>query len=292
MHLVLDVLLLGGHRLGAPLRVLDVFLRAIGLAARQLIVGLPQLVERLLRLRAAVTRAVGRRAPHRVRRLLQLAREIAQILARHVARQLFETPRRLFDFGGELALALSAARRVLAGRRHPPLTLGLLLLALRELLQLVGELVDLLLALLLAGALLHLVLVRQLVELQLEEIGEVVGLLRAAAAAAAAALLLGELHLVLLLGRLQELQRGLLGRHRRFRILLAQRRFGGPHLGRRLRQQVGDLLEALVLIDLTALHLLDELVDLRLQLALREREEHHVLAVLVRRELRLCREPR
>ena len=63
--------------------------------------------------------------------------------------------------------------------------------------------------------------------------------------------------------------------------------FRRPHLRRGLRQQIGDLLEALVLIDLTALHLLDQLVDLRLQLALRQREEHHVLAVLLRRELRL-----
>ena len=195
---------------------------------------------------------------------LKLSRQILHVLARHVARELLQTPRRFFRFVGELPLTGAAARRVLSARRHPPLPLGLLLLAPRELLQLVGELVHLLLALLLAGPLLHLVLIGELVELELEQIREVVGLLLAAAAATAAALLLGELHLVFLLGRLQILQRGLLGRHRRLRILLAQGGFGRPHLRRGLRQQIGDLLESLVLIDLTAPHLFDQLVDLGL----------------------------
>ena len=66
----------------------------------------------------------------------------------------------------------------------------LLLLAARQLLQLLDQLIDLLVAALLLGALLHLMLVRELVELELEEIGEVLGHRVLAAAAAAAALLL------------------------------------------------------------------------------------------------------
>src|SRR5438876_895106 len=189
LDLVLDLALLGGELFRLALRVLDVLLRAVRLALRELIGRLPQLLERLLRRRAAVLRSVGRCAPHLIGRLLQLAREVGQLLARHVALQLLEPPRRLLHFVRELALAGAAAAGALVVRRHPPQPLGFLLLPLRELLQLLRELVDLLFGLLIARALLHLVLVRQLVELELEEIGEIVRLLRAAAAPAAALLL-------------------------------------------------------------------------------------------------------
>ena len=70
-------------------------------------------------------------------------------------------------------------------------------------------LVDLPIGALLLGALLHLVLVGQLVQLELEQVGEIVRhvvLLPAAATTATAAVLHLHLQLVLLLGILQELQ--------------------------------------------------------------------------------------
>src|SRR5205807_4031023 len=117
---------------------------------------------------------------------------------------------------GELALrGARVARSALARLRHAALPLELLLLPARELLQLLDELIDLLIALLLLGALLHLVLVRELVELELEQIREVLGQRAVlAAAASAAALLLRHLQLVLLLLLLQQLQRTRLGRQR------------------------------------------------------------------------------
>ncbi len=156
-------------------RLLHVALAASRLVVLQLLLRLPELVERRLRLRAAVLRSVRRGLPHRVRRFLQLARGILQVLPLLLARQLLEPARRLFELLRELTLrvAAAAARLALACGRETALTLGFLLLPPRELLQLLGELVDLLVAALLLGALLHLVLVGELVHLQLEEIGEI-----------------------------------------------------------------------------------------------------------------------
>src|ERR1019366_3968878 len=127
------------------------------------------------------------------------------------------------------------APAAVAGLGHAPLPLHLLLLPPRQLLQLLDHLIDLLIALLLAGALLHLVLVRQLVELELEEIREVFGhRALTTAAAAPAALLLRHLELVLLLGVLQQLQRALLRRERAVRLLRLQLTLGRLHLDRGL----------------------------------------------------------
>jgi hypothetical protein len=123
------------------------------------------------------------------------------------------------------------------------LTLGFLLRTLREFLQLFGQLVELLIALLRLGALLHLVLVRELVHLELEEIGEVLALLLSAATAATAAALHLYLNLVLLLGNLQQPERALLGRQRRVHLRRAQLALGGLHFRRGLRHQLGDPLE-------------------------------------------------
>ena len=99
-----------------------------------------------------------------------------QVLPLLLARQLLEPPRRLLDFLRELPLRVAAAAAACwPGRRQPPLPLGFLLLPPRQLLQLLDQLVDLLVAALLLGALLHLVLVRQLVQLELEEVGEILG---------------------------------------------------------------------------------------------------------------------
>ena len=197
-------------------------------------------------------------------------------------------PRGLFRFVGERALpGARIPRRALARLRHAPLPLHLLLLPPRELLQLLDQLIDLLVLPLLLGALLHLVLVRQLVELQLEQIGEVLGHLALSAAAAPAALLLRHLQLVLLFGLLQQLEGALLGRQRRIGLEGFQLALGGLHLLRRLGQHVGDLVVRRVDRAETRLQLADELFHLFAQLGLRQVEEHHVLAELLRLRLGL-----
>ena len=107
-----------------------------------------QLLRRLLRLRAAVAAAVGRRLAHRVRRLLQPPRGVGQILALLTlplgfAPQLLELPRRLLDFVGQRALPGAAARPPCCPRACRCCS-RLLQLPPRQLLQLVGQLVDLL----------------------------------------------------------------------------------------------------------------------------------------------------
>ena len=97
-----------------------------------------------------------------------------QVLPLLLARELLEPARRFFDLLRELTLASPPPPPPPLGlRRQAALPLGFLLLPPRELLQLLEQLVDLLVAALLLGALLHLVLVRELVELELEEIGEI-----------------------------------------------------------------------------------------------------------------------
>src|SRR5262249_27966705 len=123
--------------------------------------------------------------------------------------ELLEPAGRLLGLVGERAL-LAAAAALAAGRRCAPLPLRLGLLAPRQLLQLFGELVDLAVPGLIAGALLHLVLVGQLVELELEQIGEIFRHL-IAVAAFAAAVAHADFELVLLLGFEKELQRPLFG---------------------------------------------------------------------------------
>src|SRR5204862_7275265 len=108
-----------------------------------------------------------------------------------------------------VAAALALSRRRLAAR-----ALGFLLLPPRQLLQLLGELVDLLVGLLLRGALRGLVLVGHLVDFELEQVRELVGHRLLAAAAPAAALLLllrADLGLVLFLGLLEVLEGAVLG---------------------------------------------------------------------------------
>ena len=155
----------------------------------------------------------------------------------------------------------------------PALPLGFLLLPPRQLLQLLGELVDLLVAALLLGALLHLVLVRELVELELEQVGEILGhLALPPPPPPPPPLLLRHLHLVLLLGVLQQLQRALLGRQRFLRpsapsgspsaVFISAAAFGSASaivLKRRI-----DGVEP-------AVHLAAQLFDLLAQLRLRER---------------------
>src|SRR5204862_6189792 len=122
-------------------------------------------------------------------------------------------PRRLFRLIGELALR-GAAALPLALRGAAALLLRFLFLAAGQLLELLGELVDLLVGLLLRGALRGLVLIGHLVDLELEQVSELLGHRLLAAAAPAAALLLllrADLGLVLFLGLLEVLEGAVLG---------------------------------------------------------------------------------
>ncbi len=260
---------------------------AVALITVELLLRLAQFVERRGGLRAAVFRPVGRGLPHGGGGLAHLAGGVGEILTLLFARQLFEAARRLLQLVGQLALARAAARgRVAAGGRHAALPLGFLLLPPGELLQLFRELVNLAIVALLLGPLLHLVLVRELVELELEQIGEILGELTLTAATPTASAL-PHLRFVVLLGILKELERALLGRQRFLGLLRLQIRFGGLHFSRRLRQRVLNDLEGRIDDAQARLELADQFVHLRAQFGLREVEEHDVLAELLGRELRL-----
>src|SRR5204863_9883959 len=132
-------------------------LRAILL---QHLLRLLQQLRRLLGLRAGVLRAVRRRLPHGIRGVLQIALRVGEILALlalpfGLSPELLELPGHLLDFVGHGALARSGAGLLLSGAA---LLFSLLELPTCELLQLVGEIVDLLRLTLLAGALLLFVL--------------------------------------------------------------------------------------------------------------------------------------
>ena len=105
VHIRRDLLLLARELLGLSLRALQVALAAAALVAFELLLRLAEPVERLVRLRAAVLRSVGRRAPHRVGRVLQLLHGVVQLLPLLlIARELLELARRFFRFVGERAL--------------------------------------------------------------------------------------------------------------------------------------------------------------------------------------------
>jgi hypothetical protein len=105
----------------------------IALAASRLIpfepaLRLAETIERRLRLRATVPRAVGRGLLHRVGRFAQVSRRIAEILALLFALQLLEPPGGLLDLLRQLPLRVAAAATA-AGRvlsRHPAQPLGFL----------------------------------------------------------------------------------------------------------------------------------------------------------------------
>ena len=159
--------------LGLLLRALHVALAARALLLLEPALRLAQLAERGAGLSGAA-RISGRcRAPHGVGGLPHLLRGLREIGAIALARQPLELPRGFFGLLGQRALARAAALAALAGQRLLPLPLGFLLLPARELAQFFHQRVDLLIGLLLLRALRRLVLVRQLVEVLLEELGEI-----------------------------------------------------------------------------------------------------------------------
>ena len=125
--------------------------------------GFLQSLGRLL-CRCAPACPLAARLTHRVRRLLQPARGVLQrlrllALPLGLTTKLLELPRRLFEFVGERALRVAAGAAALLTALCPGALLLGLQLPPRQLSQTLGNLVDLLAALLLRRLLLHLVLI-------------------------------------------------------------------------------------------------------------------------------------
>ena len=175
---------------------------------------------------------------------------------------------------GRAAAGCVAAPPPPAGRPAPAaLPLGFLLLPPRQLLQLLRS-SSTCWSLLLLGALLHLVLVGQLVELELEQVGEILGhlALAAAAAAAAAAALLRPASRTPARPPAAASARAARARARPSGFGLCSFAFGRLHLRGRLRQRSAIVLNAGSCCDEPAVHPLSSF-DLLAQLGLRQREE-------------------
>ena len=277
-----NLALLVGQPVGAAQRLLDVALQAPGLLVRQPVLHVAQPVERGARLGEAQVVGVGRRAAHRVRRLLQPARGVHHLRRAHLAREALQPARGLLRLLGQRALPGAAALGALLPARPPALPLGLALLAAGQLAQALHQLVDGIVRRLLLAALHRLVLVLQLVELQLEQVREVLRRLVAAGAATAAAHAHRHHDLfVRLLRTLEELQRTLLGRQRPVGILALQLGLGLQHGFGGLRQQLGDGAEFRIGRHDAAVHAAQQRLDLLAQAALGEGQEDEVLAVLL-----------
>ena len=172
-RLLRELAVLARDLIGLLLRRLHVAFTAGALFLLETALRLAQLPERRAGLPGAARISRRCRAPHGVGGLprgLSGLREIGTIA---FARQAFELSRRFFRLLGECALARAAALAALPGERLLPLALGFLLLPAGQLAQLFHQRVDLLIGLLLLGALRGFVLVRELVEILLEELGEI-----------------------------------------------------------------------------------------------------------------------
>ena len=159
--------------LGLLLRALHIALAARALLLLEPPLCLAQLAECGAGLAGAARISRRRRAPHRIGGLPHLLRRLREIGSIALARQALELPRGFFGLFGQRTLARAAALAALARQRLLPLALGFLLLPARELAQFLHQRVDLLIGLLLLRALRGLVLVGQLVEILLEELGEI-----------------------------------------------------------------------------------------------------------------------
>ena len=280
--LVGDVRLFRGQIGRPPLRILDVTRQAAALLALQLTLHLTQLVERRAGLGEALVVGVGGRPQHRVGHRLQTPCRLHHIGRPKLPRQPLEPSRRLFGLFGQRALRRAAAGlRGLPATGPAPLPLGLLLLPARQLLEPLHQLVDLVVGGLLLSALYYLVLVLELVELELEQVGQILGRALSAAPAAAAAALLDEHFVVRLLGALQLLQRSLFRRQRRIDVLLLQGTLGRCHLGRGTREHRENRPERRVGRHHPAVHPAQQRLDLFTQPALRQCQEHEVVAIVL-----------
>jgi hypothetical protein len=269
VHIVGDVLLFLRNLLGLANGVAHVALGPVTLRALQLALRFAQPLGRGrgLPLRAGIT--IGGRTAHGIGRIAQLSRRVGQILPVLVARETLELPRRFLRLLGERALQLAAvaARRLPGG--HAALPFELLFLPPGEFLQLLGELVDALVACLLIGPLAGLVLVRHAIQFHLEQVRQVLRDGPRAATAPAPAVLLGlDLQFEFLFGLLQQLQRPLFGRQRAVRALALELPLRRLHRLGGLGQQLRDLLERGIRRHQPAVHPLDQPLNLLAQAVL------------------------
>ena len=175
-----------------------------------------------------------------------------------------------------------AGPRGLAAPRPPALPLRFLLLPARQLPEPLHQRIDLVVGGLLLSALHRLVLVLQLVELELEQIGQILGRVLPAAAATAATAALLDTNLVIgLFGPLQLLQGALLGRQRRVDVLFLERALRRPHLFRGPRQDRENRAKSRVGGHDAAVHPPHQGLHLLAQPSLGQRQEDEVLAELL-----------
>ena len=165
--------MLAGDLFGLLLRALHVSLPARALFLLESPLRFAELAERGAGLTRGARIARRRRTPHRIGRLPHLLCGLREVGTIPLARQPLELSRGFFGLIGERALAGAAALTDLTGERLLPLPLGFLLLPSRELAQFLHQRVELLIRLLLLRALGGFVLIGELVEILLEELGEI-----------------------------------------------------------------------------------------------------------------------
>src|SRR5687767_14792211 len=170
-----DVPLLLGQLLRATYQVARVALESRRATLVQAATRLLQTTQCGRGLRRRLIALPGRRAPHRGRRIAEPARGFGQPLRRLLTRQTLELTRQLLRLLRQLPLRPAAGtgtRHLLGARTH---ALGLLLLTSGQLAEPLERLIDTAIRLLALAAFHLLVLIAKLVVLQLEKVGEILG---------------------------------------------------------------------------------------------------------------------
>ena len=192
LHPVFYIRLLSAQLSCPLLSVGQVPFDPVVLYAFQLVSGVSQSAQRGLGVRGCTAPTVGRRLAHLVGASLELARNLLQLGVTGLPRETLQLPGRLFRFFGQVAgrLAPTAAlTAALLGCRTPSLPLQFLLLSARQFPQLLEGFIHLFVRRLLFAALNRLVLVAQLIEFQLEQVGQILSVGRVPALSAPATLL-------------------------------------------------------------------------------------------------------
>ena len=179
------------------------------------------------------------------------------------ARKTLQPSRRFFSLLGERTLLCAATATTLTLQRSASLTLGFLLLTSRELLQLLQQLVDLAVILLFRRLVGRLVAIGHLVELLLEDLGQLL-LHRTTATTATTTLLTAhaDLRLVLFLSLLQNLEGLVLWWQRLIGRCGAQLPFSVLHRRHSLREQFRDFGKRRIALDELTVHAREEPLDL------------------------------
>ena len=262
-RLLRQLTVLARDLVGLLLRVLHIPLSARALFLLEAPLRFAELAERRARLTGGARVSRRCRTPHRIGGLPHLLSGLRQVRTITLSRQPLELASGFLSLFGERALAGAASLADLPRKRLLTLTLRFLLLPSRELAQLLHQRVELLIGLLLLCALRCFVLIRELVEILLEQLRKIFrhgsG---AAAATSASTALLAHLLLVFFFGLLKLLQRAVLrgqGVGRRLRLKLP---FGSAHLLCGFRQQLGNPLERGIGLYQPAVHAGYETLDL------------------------------